>query len=121
MSEYREDILDKLESYFRDFREVRRSVIFGHPGFSIMSRVFCFVYEDGITLKLHPQEYAAILALDEAEKFAPNGSPMGTWAVLTYPDADDYLLNLQWLEKAMSYIVTDEAVPPKKKRKSKGK
>jgi hypothetical protein len=42
---------------------------------------------------------------------------MGTWAVLTYPEAEDYITNWQWLEKAMAFIVTDEGAPPKKRKR----
>jgi hypothetical protein len=41
---------------------------------------------------------------------------MGTWAVLTYPEAQDYLEHWEWVEKAMAYIVTDEAAPPQKSK-----
>ena len=117
MSEYRDDIIDKLEDQFRNFPEVRKGLIFGHPGFSIGGRFFCFAYGDGLSLKLQKMDYEAILKLDSAEPFRPGRSPMGTWAVLTYPDAEDYLLNWQWIEKSMAYIVTDEAAPPKRKRR----
>ncbi len=55
--------------------------------------------------------------LEEAEPFAPGGSKMGTWVLLSFPEARDYLEQWHWLEKALAYIVTDEAAPPKKKRK----
>lgn len=119
MSEYREDIIDKIGSRFRDYPEVRRSVIFGHPGYSIIGRVFCFAYEDGLTLKLHPNDYSEALKLEETVQFCPGSSPMGTWVVFTYPDGEDYLENWRWIEKAMVYIVTDEAAPPKKRKKTK--
>ena len=119
MSDFREDIIDKLDIQFRNHPEVARGFIFGHPGFTIIGRFFCFAYEDGLSIKLHPTDYTQILELDEAEPFCPGGSPMGTWAVLTYPDAEDYLHNWQWIEKSMAFIVTDEAAPIKKKRKKK--
>jgi len=119
MSEYREDIIDKIDLRLREHPEVRKSVIFGHPGYSIIGRVFCFAYEDGLTVKLHRDDQAEALKLEEAARFCPGGRPMGTWVVFTFPDGEDYLENWHWIKKAMSYIVTDEAAPPKKKRKSK--
>ncbi|MCH7529065.1 MAG: hypothetical protein IH972_05890 [Candidatus Marinimicrobia bacterium] len=114
---YRDDILEVLEEQFRDDSRVMRGLIFGHPGFKRINRVFCFVYADGLTLKLPPADYRACLELEEAEPFSPRGSPMGTWVVLSYPDAPEYLDNWQWVEKALAYIITDEAAPPKKKKK----
>ncbi len=121
MSNFREDIIDKLDIQFKNHPQVARGLIFGHPGFTIIGRFFCFAYEDGLSIKLHPSDYTKILEQDEAVPFSPGGSPMGTWAVLTYPDAEDYLINWQWVEKSMAFIVTDEAAPPKKKRRKKAR
>ncbi len=117
-SNYRDDIVDIVGERFSEYAEVRQGKMFGHPGFSIIGRFFCFAYEDGMAIKLSPADYARILESEEAEKFKPGGSPMGTWAVLTYIDAEEYLEHWEWLEKAMAYIVTDEAAPPKKRKKS---
>ncbi len=53
----------------------------------------------------------------EAEKLKLRGVPMGTWIILTYPEVESYKSNWEWVEKAMRNIVSDEAAPPKKKRK----
>jgi hypothetical protein len=120
MSNYRDDIIEALEVRLLMYPEVVKGRIFGHPGFKIGNRLFCFAYEDGLALKLAREDYQAILESEEAEPFRPGGSsPMGTWAVLTYPDAQDYIEHWEWIEKAMAYIVTDEAAPPKKKIKDK--
>ncbi len=114
---YRDDIPEVLEEQFRDDTRVRQGLIFGHPGFKRGDRVFCFVYADGLTLKLSPADYRTCLELEEAVPFSPRGTPMGTWVVLSYPDAPQYLDNWQWVEKALAYIITDEAAPPRKKKK----
>ena len=115
---YRDDIIEVIGEKFEDYAEVKKGKMFGHPGFSIMGRFFCMAFEDGLAIKLSPEDYERILELEEAEKFTPRGSPMGTWVVLTYAEAEDYLENWTWLEKAMAYIKTDEAAPPKKRNKS---
>ncbi len=116
MSEFRDDIVEALEDKFKEYLQVRKGKMFGHPGFQIQNRFFCFAYQDGLSIKLSPQDYAEILKLDEAEKFSPGKSAMGTWVVLVYPEAQDYLEHWFWLERAMAYIVTDEAAPPKKRK-----
>ena len=95
--------------------DIHRGLIFGHPGFKVGSRVFCFAWEDGLCLKLPRADYEAALELEEAEPFAPLGSKMGTWVVFSFPEASQYLEQWHWVEKALAYIVTDEAAPPKKK------
>ena len=118
---YREDIIEAIEArIIMEHPEAEPKMIFGHPGFAVNKRVFCFAYDDGLCLKLPRQDYQEILKSEEAEPFAPGGEkPMGTWAVLTYPDAQEYHDNWDWLEKALAYIVTDAAAPPKKKRKNR--
>ena len=116
---YREDIVEELKDRFSEYPEVTPGKMFGHPGFKIMGRFFCFAYEDGVCVKLPPADYEAALELDEAEKFSPNDRPMGFWVVFTYPETEDYFNNWIWFEKAMAYIVTDEAAPPKKKKKQR--
>lgn len=93
--------------------------MFGHPGFSINGRFFCFAFEDGLTIKLQPDDYEEAVQLEESEVFKPRGTPMGTWVILTYPESEDYISNWKWIEKAMAYIVTDAAAPPKKRKKRK--
>jgi len=117
-SNYREDIIEAIEGRLMlENPEVEKKRIFGHPGFAVNRRMFCFAYEDGLCLKLSRQDYEQLLKLEGTEKFAPMGTkPMGTWAVLTYAEPQEYLENWDWIEKALNYIVTDEAAPPKKRR-----
>lgn len=115
--DYREDILEHLKERFEEYPRVQPGAMFGHPGFRIINRFFCTVSGDGLMLKVSPSDYKVMLELNEVEPFMPRGTPMGTWVLLTYPDAEDYSHNWHWIEKAMQYIVTDEAAPVKKKSK----
>ncbi|UCH63648.1 MAG: hypothetical protein JSU77_04165 [Fidelibacterota bacterium] len=117
VASHRDDILEILEDQFADLPGVHRGMIFGHPGFKVGDRVFCFAWEDGLCLKLPKADYEAALELEEAEAFAPGGSKMGTWVVLSFPEAPQYLEQWHWVDKALAYIVTDEAAPPKKRSK----
>ncbi|MCK4577262.1 MAG: hypothetical protein KAU50_00640 [Candidatus Marinimicrobia bacterium] len=120
MSEYRDDILEVVGDRLLEEPTVVRGLIFGHPGFKIENRVFGFVWGDGLCLKLSKPDYQTCLELEEAEPFAPGGErPMSTWAVISYPEAYDYLENWHWVQRAMAYVVTDEGAPPKKGKKKK--
>lgn len=118
-ADYRDDILEVLDHRFVDYPLVQKGLIFGHPGYKIDSKVFGFANGDGFCVKLQRTDYEECLALDTTEVFAPRGTPMGTWAVITYADAPEYLDNWHWIEKAMAFIQTPEGAPPKKKRKKK--
>lgn len=117
--EYREDIIEVLDERFTDYPLVAKGLIFGHPAYKINSNVFAFAVGDGLSMKLQKADYEKCLALDNTEVFAPRGTPMGTWAIITYADAPEYLDNWYWIEKAMAFVQTPEGAPPKKKRKKK--
>ena len=115
---YRDDILDILQREMKRYPDVTRGMIFGHPGWKWQNRVFAFPFEDGLCLKLPRADYEAALKLPEAAPFTPMGErPMGTWAVITYPESETYLQNWHWIEKALAYVKTDEGAPVKKSRK----
>ena len=118
-AEYRDDIVDLVGQHLRSYAEVGKGMVFGHPGHHVGGRYFCIAYQDGVALKLSQTDYDAALRLEEAEPFSPGGSPMGTWVVLTYPEAEQYLDHWEWIERALAYIKTDAAAPPKKRKKRK--
>ena len=117
--DYRDDILEVLDDRFTDYPLVMRGLIFGHPAYKIDHMVFAFATGDGLGMKLQRTDYEACLELDNTEVFAPRGTPMGTWVIITYADAPEYLENWHWIEKAMAFIQTPEGAPPQKKRKKK--
>lgn len=114
-SNYRDDILALLEREMKRYPEVNRGMIFGHPGWKWQNRVFAFPFEDGLCLKLPKAIYAEALALPEGEPFCPMGErPMGSWAVITYPEVESYLSNWRWIDTALAFVKTDEGAPVKK-------
>lgn len=118
MSNYRDDLLEYFENRLFTFPDVEPKMIFGHPGFSIMNRIFCFLYEDGLSIKLPGDIQKKILRSDpNARPFSPGGTPMGTWVVLTQPDPGEYHGYWELIELSMDYITTPEAAPPKKRKK----
>jgi hypothetical protein len=115
---YRDDILHILEHEMKRYPDVMRGMIFGHPGWKWQNRVFAFPFEDGLCVKLPRADYEAALQLAEVTPFTPMGErPMGTWAVITYPESETYLQQWHWIEKALAYVKTDEGAPQKKSRK----
>ena len=119
-SNYRDDLVEFLSHELKRYPDVVRGMIFGHPGWKWQNRVFVFPFEDGLCLKLPKDDYNLALATPEGEPFCPMGErPMGTWAVITYPDSETYLQNWHWIEKALAYVKTDAGAPQKKgKRKT---
>jgi len=117
-ADYREDIVEFLENHLVHFPEVAPKKIFGHPGFCLENRVFAFAYEDGLCLKLPRPLYTEVLAQEEFRPFMPGNDtrPMGTWVVISRPDAADYDRDLELIETAMAYVMTEQGAPPQKRK-----
>lgn len=120
-SNYRRDLVEYLDERLAHYPEVESRKIFGHPGYSLESRVFVFAYDDGLCVKLPRELYQTILTRDDVQPFMPGNDtrPMGTWAVISRPDAQEYDADWELIETAMAYVMTDQGAPPKRKRQRK--
>lgn len=120
---YRLDLVEYLDERLAHFPEVESRKIFGHPGYSLRGRVFVFVYDDGLCLKLPRDLYEQILRRDDAIAFMPGNDtrPMGTWVVISRPDAQEYDADWEFIETAMAYVMTEKGAPPKRKPARKKK
>lgn len=73
----REDLLEVLEEQFNEFPYVVRGKMFGCIGYKIGGRFFCFLFADGLNLKLSSRDYEKVLNLEEAETFKPKRNTNG--------------------------------------------
>lgn len=122
-ADFRDDIVEFLENHLVHFPEVAAKKIFGHPGFSLGNRVFAFAYDDGLCLKLPRPLYETALTQEEIRPFMPGNDtkPMGTWVVISRPDAADYDADWELIETAMAYVMTEQGAPPQRKSSRKKK
>ncbi|MCF7801152.1 MAG: hypothetical protein K9N34_03960 [Candidatus Marinimicrobia bacterium] len=122
-AEYRLDLVEYLDERLAHFPEVESRKIFGHPGYSLQNRVFVFVYADGLCVKLPRGLYEQILERNDVQAFMPGKDtrPMGTWAVISRPDAQEYDADWELIETAMAYVMTEQGAPPKRKPARKRK
>ena len=118
-ADFRADIVEYLEERFGCFPDVAPKKIFGHPGYCLGRRVFAFAYEDGLCLKLPRPLYEQILKREDTTPFRPGHDikPMGSWVVISRPEARDYDGDWELVETAMAYVLTTRGAPPKRKRK----
>ena len=83
---------------------VRHKNVFGMRGLLRGNTMFAAVGEDGMIVKLRPQEYEAALAQSGVSAFSPGGQKLGTWVELSdHVIADDPELR-DWLEAALRAI-----------------
>ena len=93
--------------------------MFGCQVFFINDNMYTGVYEDGIIVRLSPEDREAILCeRDEAAQFTPNGRAMREYIFLPGPLLDDAEFASKWMERAYRYTAT---LPPKVKKPKKSR
>ena len=120
MHRYRDDLLEYFETKFISDPVLIKSQMMGHPGFKFShnNKFLVFCYEDGIAIKLPPEEYESALKRDDITPFMPGNDkhPMSTWIVWSVPEPEDYEKDWHIFESAYTYTASE---PPNKKRKRK--
>ncbi|MDK3162035.1 MmcQ/YjbR family DNA-binding protein [Anaerolineae bacterium CFX9] len=107
MSEaYRADVLELISEVIGQMPGVRASRAFGHPCFKVDGRIFCFVGEDGIALKLTEKRIAQLVEQDEVYRvFEPMyGTRWKTWLSIERPAAEDYLQDIELFEESIGIV-----------------
>ena len=118
-ADFREDIVEFLDERLAHYPEVSAKKIFGHPGYSLENRVFTFAYGDGLCIKLPRDLYEQVLTRDDTTPFMPGNDTrsMGTWVVISRPEAVEYDEDWELIEIAMAYVMTEQGAPPRRKKK----
>ncbi len=115
---HREDLLEYFENRFMRNPDLEPGKMMGHPGFKIAmnGKFFCFLYEDGLTLKLPQKTYEEALQRDDVVPFQPMGDkkPMSTWIVWTLTEPSDYDQDWYLIDEAIAFTSTE---PPNSKKK----
>jgi hypothetical protein len=79
---------------------------FGYPAYKVGGKVFCFIGESGIALKLPPEQVQAlIVAHDTMTVFQPTeGIIWKSWVSIDRENAADHHQDVDLLEEAMQYV-----------------
>lgn len=94
-------------------RGVREKNVFGGRGFLIGTKAFAIAWDEGLIVKMAPDEYNGALRIPDVVPFAPMGErPMGTWIVAGDEATADDLELLEWVRRGLRgvRIVTKPAV-----------
>jgi hypothetical protein len=83
-------------------RGAREKNVFGGRGFLFGKTTFLIAWEDGLIVKMAPDEYQAALAEPGVEPFAPDGErPMSTWVVVRGEGIDDDPSLAEWVARGV--------------------
>ncbi len=85
---------------------VEAGQMMGHPGYKIAGKMFAFLMEDGVAIKLPEEACRELLARPQVIPFAPGGgTPMRHWVQVNLPDAASYTGYQSYFELAVEFVL----------------
>jgi DNA transformation protein len=86
--------------------DVRARRMFGGMGVYSGEKMFAFLMEDEIGLKLSPDDYAEAMALEGAGPIhpEPNAEPMREYCKMPKTITNDYEAFVVWVERSINYV-----------------
>lgn len=103
--------MDDLRARLLSLPDTSYRRMFGSDCFLAGGRMFAFVMEDALVLRLPAERYQEALTLPGVQPFTMRGVPFGKWARFSASDASSLL---PWLRAAHDHVL---AQPPKRGRK----
>lgn len=96
-----EQIMKIAEDY-----DVRARRMFNGMGIYTGERMFAFLYDEEIGLKLSPEHQQEALAMPGAEPLRPDpqGEPMKEYVKMPHEVLDNYEVLAQWIERSTTYV-----------------
>jgi YjbR len=101
----REDLLDWARYKFRPLGLGERKT-FSCPSFYVGKKMFAFLYEDGLCIKLPPNQVAAAVEAnpDVYRNFEPGKGVMKNWLLMVHPEVDEYESEWQRIEIGLQML-----------------
>lgn len=83
---------------------VKGGKAFGYPAYKVNGKIFCFVVDHGIALKLPAKRVQALIAeRDEASAFEAGGT-WKEWVVVAHDDAEDYRRHEDLYHESLEFV-----------------
>jgi len=96
-----------VDSTVLEWPEVRAKAAFGHRGYVRNGKMFGFLADGGLAVKLFAgDESTQIYARDDVHAFAHSGMEMRAWPILPLKDPADVSLALEALQHACDRATT---------------
>ena len=106
MADYREDHKAALDRILGVIPGVKISKAFGYPAYKIGGRIFCWVGQNGITIKLPRPRVDELIA--EGGIHHPFGPTKETiwreWLAIERENSNDYEQDLPLFEESLSFV-----------------
>lgn len=106
-------VVDDLRARLLSLPDTSHRRMFGADCFLTGGRMFAFVVEEALVLKLPEERYQEALALPGVQPFTMRGVPFGRWA--RFPTGDTAVL-LSWLETACQHVRSQRSKARRRRR-----
>lgn len=103
----REDLEEWSDRYFEGQLGLAKRKTFSSPSYYKGKKMFAFLYEDALGIKMDPEEVSALVKKNPAvyRHFSPGGDViMKNWLLIAHPEAQDYEEELPRIEAAFALM-----------------
>ncbi len=105
----RDDLEEWADAFFLGDPRFAKRQTFGCPSYYVGKKMFAFLYEDGLGIKLDPDSVRAKVEAnpDAYRHFNPGDGVMKNWLIVVRPDARDYDDERPLIEHALDAFMPD--------------
>jgi hypothetical protein len=105
MADYREDHKAALDRLLGVIPGVKISKAFGYPAYKINGRIFCWVGQNGVTIKLPRPRVEALIGEDGMHPFGPTKETVWReWLQIDRENSDEYERDLPLFEESIEFV-----------------
>jgi len=101
---HQSEIAELLTNRLADLPGLRVGKTFGHPAFSVGSKVFAFVYRRGVVLKLPRETIDGLLDRKGYAPFKMGGRVMKEWMEVRRDDPSAYEVDIDLFRQAAAFV-----------------
>jgi TfoX/Sxy family transcriptional regulator of competence genes len=110
---YRQDVLATVSELLARWPGVTPMAMFGHPGFAVGGKLFAFLYDGGLALKISEERVQAAIARPHVTTLSAYGKTMRAWAYVEHDDPAAYDGDLDLIDAAIAHVASMAMRPPR--------
>ena len=116
---YRQEVADALTELVAGRPGAVPRGMFGYPGFAVGGKMFVCLFNDGVALKLPPEQVEDALSRPGVYEFRPGGKRMRGWVYIEHADPAEYAQHDDLLTVSLAYVteIAAAAPPPTARRR----
>jgi TfoX/Sxy family transcriptional regulator of competence genes len=101
---YREDVLVAVSELLAGRPGVTPHAMFGHPGFAVGGKLFAFLYDAGLALKISEERVQEAITHPDMTALRAYGKSMRAWVYIEHDVPASYEDDLTLIDAALAYV-----------------